>query len=362
MSIYRIAVAEGDGIGPEIVRASMEVLNFLQDGFFNDVKIEFREVDVGWKGLKSQGSSLPEESVKKMEASDGLILGPLDVGRYPAGDPGGPSPSGKIRKHFDLFANIRPTVSYGINRNYPDGEVNLVIVRENTEGFYADRNMFMGNGEFMPTKDVAMAVRVVTREGSQRIIREAFRLAASRMQHVTAVHKANVLKISDGLFLQIFKEISEEYHSIKTDDKIVDAMAFDILVNPQKYDVIVTTNMFGDILSDEAAGVAGSLGLAPSLNSGENFAMAQAVHGSAPDIAGKGVANPIAEILSCGMLFDWLGNRHNDARLLKMSHLIGDATRKLIMKRENLTPDLGGRGNTESITRGIISKLKDVKK
>ncbi len=362
MSIYRIAVAEGDSIGPEIVRASMEVLNSLQDAFLNDIKLDFKEVEVGWKGIKSQGSSLPDESVKRMEASDGLILGPLDVGRYPAGDPGGPSPSGKIRKHFDLFANIRPTVSYGINKNYPNGEVNLVIVRENTEGFYADRNMFMGSGEFMPTNDVAMAVRVVTRKGSQRIIREAFKIAASRMQHVTAVHKANVLKISDGLFLQVFKEISEEFHSFKADDKIVDAMAFDLLLNPQKYDVIVTTNMFGDILSDEAAGIAGSLGLAPSLNSGDNFAMAQAVHGSAPDIAGKGIANPIAEILSCGMLFQWLGNRHNDSRLLKMSHMIDEATRKLIIKRENLTPDLGGKGNTESITKGIINKLTEVNK
>ena len=362
MSIYRIAVAEGDSIGPEVVKASMDVLNFLQDAIFNDVKIEYREVEVGWKGLRSQGSSLPEESVKKMESSDGLILGPLDVGRYPTEDPGGPSPSGKIRKYFDLFANIRPTVSYGINKNYPDGDVNLVIVRENTEGFYADRNMYMGSGEFMPTKDVAMAVRVVTRKGSQRIIREAFELAANRRQHVTAVHKGNVLKVSDGLFLQVFGEIAEEFHAIRADDKIVDAMAFDILTSPQKYDVIVTTNMFGDILSDEAAGIAGSLGLAPSLNSGENYAMAQAVHGSAPDIAGKGIANPIAEILSCGMLLDWLGRRNNDPRLAKMSYMLESAARKLIIKRENLTPDLGGHGTTESITRGIISRLGEMKK
>ncbi|QRF75339.1 Homoisocitrate dehydrogenase [Thermoplasmatales archaeon] len=340
----------------------MDVLNFLHEMIFSDVKIDFREVEVGWKGFKSQGSSLPEESVRSMEACDGLILGPLDVGKYPAEDPGGPSPSGHIRKHFDLFANIRPTVSYGINSSYPDGDVDLVIVRENTEGFYADRNMFMGSGEFMPTQDVAMALRVVTRKGSERIIREAFRIASSRRRHVTAVHKGNVLKISDGMFLQVFDKISKEFPNINSDNKIVDAMAFDILRSPQKYDVIVTTNMFGDILSDEAAGIAGSLGLAPSLNSGENYAMAQAVHGSAPDIAGKGISNPIAEILSCGMLLEWLGQRNRDSKLIKMSELISVATRKMIKRRENLTPDLGGNGNTESVTRGIISNIEGVHK
>jgi len=358
MGMYKIAVAEGDGIGPEVVRASMDVLNFLLERIFSDVKIDFKEVEVGWNALKSQGSSLPDESIRTMEACDGLILGPLDVGRYPAGDPGGPSPSGRIRKHFDLFANIRPILSYGINSCYPDGDVDLVIVRENTEGFYADRNMFLGSGEFMPTKDVAMSMRVVTRKGSERIIREAFKIASTRRQHVTAVHKGNVLKVSDGLFLQVFYEISKEFPSVRSDDKIVDAMAFDILRSPQKYDVIVTTNMFGDILSDEAAGIAGSLGLAPSLNYGENYAMAQAVHGSAPDIAGKGIANPIAAILSSSMLLEWLGHRNKDLSLVKMSDMIRVAIRKTIKKRENLTPDIGGNGNTKTVTASIISNIE----
>ena len=286
MSVYRIAVAKGDGIGPEIVNATLSVLEKLQKHYRGSVIIELKNVLVGWEAYNKYGSSLPEESLADMKKTDGLILGPLDVGLYPASDPGGPSPSGKIRKYFDLYANIRPAFSHGLNRCYPRNRVDIVIVRENTEGFYTDRNMYEGNGEFKPSRDVAIAVRVIKRESCRRIIKEAFDLAHQRKGKVTAVHKGNILKMTDGLFMEEFREIAEKNNSIQANDKIVDAMAYDLVMHPENYDVIVTTNMYGDILSDEAAAISGSLGMAPSLNAGDRYAMAQAVHGSAPDIAG----------------------------------------------------------------------------
>ena len=356
---YRISVAKGDGIGPEIVSSTLDVLEKLQAYYRQDVCIELKEVLVGWEAYNKFANSLPEESIRQMESVDGLILGPLSLGTYPPSDPGGPSPSGKIRKHFDLYANIRPTISYGFNKCYPKGKVDLVIVRENTEGFYADRNMFEGNGEFKPNRDVALSVRVINRESCRRVIRAAFELAKHRSGKVTAVHKGNVLKMTDGLFLEEFKNTAQQYSSIQADDKIVDTMAYELVLHPERYDVIVTTNMYGDILTDEAAAIAGSLGLAPSLNAGENYAMAQAAHGSAPDIAGKGIANPLAEIMSLNMLLDWFAQRNNDVKLLQMSKTLRNALKGTIDNTETLTPDMGGKGTTVSITKLVIEKITE---
>ncbi|MEM3192296.1 MAG: isocitrate/isopropylmalate family dehydrogenase [Candidatus Parvarchaeota archaeon] len=357
MSTYKIAVARGDGIGPEVVDASISVLNYIQDNLPFNVKFDFKDVPVGWEGIKTFGSSLPEESIKAIRSTQALILGPLDVGTYPISDPGGPSPSGKIRKLFDLYTNIRPTVSYGLNPCYPPQSANFVIVRENTEGFYADRNMFLGNGEFMPNEDTAISLRVITRTKSAKVINEAFRIAKKRRNKVTAVHKANILKMTDGLFLDVFREYSAKNPEVVTNDMIVDAMSLDMIKNPSKYDVIVTTNMYGDILSDEAAIISGSLGLAPSLNYGENFAMAQAVHGSAPDIAKKGIANPIAEILSCGMLLAWMSDKYNDPNLLTIYKAISFSVESTIQKKDGLTPDMGGTGTTSTTVARIIENL-----
>ncbi len=357
---YKLAVAQGDGIGPEIVGNSVNLLKKILKDLGETDLIEFLNVDVGVDGIRNSGVSLPQLSIDTIKKSDGLVLGPLNVGKYPVNDPGFPSPSGKIRKLFDLYANIRPSKSFGFKINQGGKPFDIVIVRENTEGFYSDRNMFFGNGEFQPTKDVAMSVRVVTKAASDRIVKKAMELSRKRKKLVTAVHKENVLKVTDGLFLERFNTIAKEYVDVKTNSMIIDAMSYDLVKNPAKYDVIVTTNMYGDILSDEAAAIAGSLGLAPSLNAGDHFAMAQATHGSAPDIAGKSIANPLAMYLSIGMLLEWIGERYLDPMLGKISGIIYESAERLLDGNFELTPDLDGKGTTDSVTRDLGKILTEM--
>ena len=357
---YKLAVARGDGIGPEIVGNSIKLLKQILRDLGETDLIEFLIVDIGEDGIQNYGVSLPQSSIDTIKDSDGLVLGPLNVGKYPVNDPGFPSPSGKIRKLFDLYANIRPSKSFGFRIKQGAKPFDIVIVRENTEGFYSDRNMYFGSGGFQPTKDVAMSMRVVTKRASDRIARNAMELSRKRRKLVTAVHKENVLKVTDGLFLECFNNIARDYSDVKTNSMIIDAMSYDLVKNPTKYDVIVTTNMYGDILSDEAAAIAGSLGLAPSLNAGDQFAMAQATHGSAPDIAGKNIANPLAIFLSIRMLLEWLGERNSDQKLKKISGIIAESAERLLDGNFELTPDLDGKGTTDSVTKDlgtILTKL-----
>src|SRR3954452_16395333 len=282
-SPLRFAVLNGDGISPEITAASLHVLRAAAAKW--QFACVFDEVEVGLKPLAIQGTTFPERAFEIAKAADGVILGPVSHNDYPPADKGGINPSGALRKRLDLFANIRPART---REGFParcGKPVDLVVVRENTEGFYADRNMFAGSGEFMPTQDVALAVRKVTREGSMRIAEAGFRLAMQRRKLVTVVHKANVLRISDGLFLQCTRAVAARYPQVKYEEKIIDAIAALLVRDASVFDVICTTNMFGDILSDEAAEIAGSLGLAESLNAGADHVMAQAQHGLAPDIA-----------------------------------------------------------------------------
>ena len=212
--------------------------------------------------------------------------------------------------------------------------MDLVIVRENTEGFYADRNMFVGNGEFMPTEDVALAIRKITVKGCRRIAKAGFEIARKRRKKVTAVHKANVMRVSDGLFLREVRNVAKEYPEVALDEKIVDATAALLVRNPGMFDVIVTTNMFGDILSDEASELSGSLGLAGSLNAGDGVAMGQPQHGSAPDIAGKGIANPASLMLSASMLLDWMSTEHQRPQLADAAKCIADAVELALPTRQ----------------------------
>ncbi len=247
------------------------------------------ERDIGLAALETRGTTLPPDVLDEARAAEGVILGPVDTAAYPPPEEGGINPSAAFRKTLDLYANIRPAQGRtGVRALAPD--MDLVIVRENTEGFYADRNMFAGPGEFQPTEDTAMALRKITAAGSRRVARTAFDLARRRRKSVTAVHKANVLKVSDGLFLREVRAVAKQYPDIDLDDAHIDAMAAMLVRRPAAYDVVLTTNMYGDILSDEAAELAGGLGLAGSLNVGDRYGIAQAVHGSAPDIAG--VASP----------------------------------------------------------------------
>lgn len=234
----------------------------------------------------------------------------------------------------------------------------LVIMRENTEGFYADRSMFAGPGEYMPTPDIALSTRKVTRAASERIAEEAFRLARLRRNKVTAVHKANVLRISNGLFLGVVREVARRFPEVAYEEQLVDAMAALLVRDASQFDVIVATNMFGDILSDEASELAGSLGLGASLNLGKDHAVAQAQHGSAPSIAGQDLANPYALIASSAMMLDWLGTRRERADLLSAAKLIRHALDSAIDDPATRTSDLGGTLGTKAFTQALIDRMQ----
>jgi 3-isopropylmalate dehydrogenase len=235
--------------------------------------------------------------------------------------------------------------------------MDLVIVRENTEGFYADRNMHLGPGEFMPTPDMALSLRKVTAQGSRRIARAAFELAATRRRKVTAVNKVNVLKVTESLFLAEVRKVAAEFPEIRLDEQLVDSMAALLVRDPARFDVVLTTNMYGDILSDEAAELSGSLGLAGSLNAGEQHCMAQAQHGSAPDIAGKDLANPCSLVLSAGMLLGWLGERHGRDDLREAQAAIEKAIAGVLKQPATRTRDLGGTLGTRAFGEAVAAAL-----
>jgi len=354
-----IAVMEGDDIGPEIVRETVKVLDAAaaRHGF----SIGWRPLPAGMSALAEYGSTLPEHTIAALREIPGWILGPVSHLEYPVGDPRYINPSGYLRKHFALYSNVRPCRGWpGVQAMRPD--LDLVIVRENTEGFYADRNVLDGNGELRPDQDTVISVRVITRRACRNVIREAFELASrpGRAKRVTAVHKANVLKRGDGLFLECFREIAADYPDVVIDDFLVDAFAMRLILRPGDHDVVVTTNMFGDILSDEAAGLVGGLGLAPGLNIGADHAMGQAVHGSAPDIAGTMTANPIAEILSGALLLDWLGRTSADPRAADAGQDIQQAIASVLAAGTHLTRDLGGRASTDELGAAIVSAMTEL--
>jgi 3-isopropylmalate dehydrogenase len=337
---------EGDGIGPEITAATLAVLRAADQKF--GLGLALTPVAIGLAALREQGTTLPDAAVEAAKAADGVILGPVDHNAYPPVEQGGLNPSGGLRKRLDLFANIRPAKSRGGFPPRCGSPVDLVIARENTEGFYADRSMFLGVGEFMPTPDLALSVRKITRAGSTRIAETAFALAMRRRKKVTAVHKANVLRVSDGFFLDCVRAVAARYPDVEYEEKIIDAMAALLVRDAGVFDVIVTTNMFGDILSDLAAEISGSLGLAASINAGADHAVAQAQHGSAPDIAGQDIANPASLIGSVAMLLAWLGERRKDARFIKAADAMEDALDQAIATPQWRTQDLGGRLGTKA--------------
>ncbi|HSS65958.1 MAG TPA: isocitrate/isopropylmalate dehydrogenase family protein [Gammaproteobacteria bacterium] len=344
----------GDGIGPEITAATLKVVNTLNEKL--GLELDLVERPVGLSSLRTEGSSLTKKTLEDARKADGVILGPVSTYEYPPVDRGGINPSATIRVAFDLYANIRPAKTYpGVPSKVKS--MDLVVVRENTEGFYADRNMAVGSGEFQPTEDVALSVRKITRKGSVRIARAAFDLARRRRKKVTVVHKANVLRVSDGLFLNCVKEVAADYPDVSMDESIIDAMTARLIRTPDAFDVVCTTNMFGDILSDEAAELAGGLGLAGALNAGDTHAIAQATHGSAPDIQGKGIGNPVALILSAGMLLDWLGARHGRQDLQRAWQALQVAVEKALSNPANRTPDMGGRGTSDDVANAVISAL-----
>jgi 3-isopropylmalate dehydrogenase len=351
----KILVLPGDGIGPEITRVALDVLQAADAAL--RLGLEFETHDIGLATLKSQGTTLPPEVLERIPKVDGVILGPVSHYEYPSRQDGGINPSAELRVVFQLYANIRPC------RSRPELSIlrrpmDLVIVRENTEGFYSDRNMFAGSGEFMPDPDMALSIRKITAKGSARVARAAFELARRRNRKVTAVHKANVVKLSDGLFLREVRKVAESYPDVSLDEVIVDAAAALLIRTPDRFDVIVTTNMFGDILSDEASELSGSLGLGGAINVGDEICVAQAQHGSAPDIAGKNVANPTSLILSAAMLLDWRGRRDGDARLVEAAAAIEGAIDQVLGDKATRTRDIGGELGTELFGAAVCAVLR----
>jgi len=350
----KILVLPGDGIGPEITQATLSVLDRINAKF--KLGLEWDQRDIGLTTLKSKGSTLPADVMEAARVAPGIILGPVDHLQYTERELGGINPSGEFRVKLDLFANIRPAISR-MGVGLTGKPIDLVIFRECTEGFYGDRNMFMGRGEFMPTEDMAIAIRKITARQCERISRVAFDWARLRRKKVTAVHKANVLQISDGLFLREVRKVAKDYPDVQLDEKLVDAMAALLVRNPTQFDCIVTTNMFGDILSDEASELSGGLGLAASTMVGDNACCAQAQHGAAPDIAGQGKANPTSLLLSAGMLLDWLGDRHKRTEFNQAARALETAVDAALQKPETRTVDIGGTLGTQAFAKVVIGLI-----
>lgn len=350
----KIVTLPGDGIGPEIFGATRTVLKAVIELYSLD--IELQPDHMGFTLLKQEGETFSDRVLEKIRAADGFIMGPNDTLNYPPKEEGGRNPTAETRKKLDLFANIRPARTVP-GHGYTRKPMDLVFFRENTEGFYADRSMALGSGEFKPTDDLALSVRKITRQASERIAHAAFEAARARRKKVTAVHKGNVLKISDGLFIEAVETVSKNYPDVELESVIVDAMAALLVRSPETFDVIVTTNMYGDILSDEASELAGSLGLAPSLNAGDTIAMAQAQHGSAPDIAGQDKANPTSLILSTAMLLKWLGRRHDIGLLSDAAVSIENSVHACLNNTDTRTEDLGGVLGTRAFGDAVVCEL-----
>ncbi|OAE98963.1 3-isopropylmalate dehydrogenase [Bradyrhizobium centrolobii] len=352
----RIIVLPGDGIGPEITKATISVLEAADRTHKLGLKFDYE--DVGFASLEKYGTTLRDETLEKARGYDGIILGPQSHMDYPARDKGGRNVSAGFRVNLDLYANVRPALSRAfLDRGARN--MDLVIMREATEGFYPDRNMFKGIGEFMPTPDVALSVRKLTAHACERIARAAFVLAMKRRKKVTAVHKANNFIITDGFFLDKVRQVHKEFPEVQLDDVIIDAMAAHLVRDPSRYDVIVSTNFYSDILSDLASELSGSLGLAGSINANAELGLvcAQAQHGSAPDIQGKNVANPTSLILSAAMMLSWLGEHRKVPALEAAGARIENAIDQVLTDPASRTRDLGGSLNCDAFARKVADAV-----
>ena len=328
-----VTLIPGDGIGPEVTRATQAVIDAL------DLGIQWEEALAGVTALEQFGTPLPPETLAAVERNKVALKGPVTT---PVGT-GFRSVNVGLRKALDLYANVRPTQTIpGVVSRYSD--VDLVIFRENTECLYA-------GVEHMVGEDAAESIRIITRKASQRIARRTFEFAqAAGRRKVTAGHKANILKLSDGLFLDAIRQVANEYPQIEYEEVIVDALCMRLVLDPTQFDVLVLPNLFGDIVSDVCAGLVGGLGVAPGANLGDAVAIFEAVHGSAPQIAGTNTANPTALILSAGMMLEHLGYTAEAAR-------VRNAVQQVIAAGKQVTPDLGGTASTTEYTEAVIAQL-----
>jgi len=332
---YRITLIEGDGIGHEVIPAARRVLEAT------GLPLVFIEAEAGWETFQKYGTSVPEETVEKILASDATLFGAATSPTKKV--PGFFGAIRYLRRRLDLYANVRPAKHRPVPGSVPGTD--LVVVRENTEGLYVEQERLYARGK------VAIADRVITYEASYRIAEYALKLAERRRGKLALVHKANVLPLSDGLFLEAAHDAAKRHPTVEVSEVIVDACAMRMVRNPQSFDVLVMENLFGDILSDLAAGLVGGLGLAPSGNIGERAAIFEPVHGSAPDIAGKGIANPTAAILSGAMMLEHLGESEAARRI--------EAAVDKVLAEGPRTPDLGGHATTREFTDAVIRALQN---
>ena len=337
--MYNISLITGDGIGPELSESAISILETINDKL--DVKTKVTSLEAGDSALEKFGKALPDETFQSIKSSDACLKAPV-----------GESAADVIvvlRRKLDLFANIRPAKSYPNTPSLRD-DIDLVIVREYTEDLYT--------GQEFVINDTAVALRIITEKASKRIAKHAFQTAIQRNQkkHVTCVHKSNVMRKTDGLFAKSCKSVSEEFPDVKFDEMYVDACSMNLIRQPQEFDVIVTTNLFGDILSDQSSQVVGGLGMAPAANLGDNFGLFEPVHGAAFDIAGKQIANPTSFILSIKMMLQWLGSKNNDQNSISVAQTLEQTVLELV-KSGITTKDVGGDKSTKEFTKEITNRL-----
>ena len=337
--MYKISLITGDGIGPELSESAISVLNTIQEKY--GIEFEISKLIAGDKALEQTGKALPDDVVETIKNSDVCLKAPV-----------GESAADVIvvlRRMLDLYANIRPSKSYPHMPALRD-DIDMVIVRENTEDLYTGKEFSLG--------DSAVALRIISKDASKRIAKYAFETAKQRnsMKKVTCVHKSNVMRVTDGLFAKACIEVSKDYPEIEFEEMYVDACAMNLIRQPEKFDVVVTTNLFGDILSDESSQVVGGLGMAPAANLGDNFALFEPVHGAAFDIAGQNIANPSSFLLSIKMMLDWLGAKHNDQKCFEMATKL-ESTIFDLVKSGIKTKDIGGDKTTSEFTKQITDNL-----
>jgi isocitrate/isopropylmalate dehydrogenase len=351
-----IAVLDGDGIGPEITAATVAALTAAAER--SGLHLRLTQCLIGWKAYERHRTTLPDETLTLLRGRAGWILGPTFAGEYPADDPIRGHPSGYLRRSFALFTNVRPIEAWPQLRPLvPD--LDITILRENTQGFYPDRNLAWGYGEFKPTDDVALSLRVVTGAACERFARFCFAHAAARgLSRLAVVHKRTALPQTEGVFIAAFEQARQGHPEVALDLVRVDTFSSSLPRDPHRWKLVATSNLFGDILSDQAAGLAGGVGMAPSLNAGADHAMAQAVHGTAPDIAGQGTANPSALMLSAALLLDWFYQRQGNPACREAAAAIRRAVREVIGSGV-ATSDLGGTASTTAFAEAVVAAIAD---
>jgi 3-isopropylmalate dehydrogenase len=351
----RIGILEGDDIGLEVVPECVKVMKAAAAK--TGLQVVWHPVPIARKAHEQYGHTVPPGTLETLEALDGWVLGPIGHREYPKGDLTWVNAHPLLRTHFQFYANYKPFKSYPNIPSVHKG-VDMLFLRETTEGFKVDANLYKGYGEFQPTEDLAIGICVTTRRKSRLIAEAAFEAARVRPRRkVSAVHKNTVYRMGDGLFADECRKVAALFADVEFEEVIVDTCALKLVMNPQQYDVLVTTNLYGDILTDEAAGLVGGLGLAPGLNAGERHAMAQATHGSAPDIAGRNIANPYAMIMSGKMLYEWLARKCDEPKAAEAARHIDEAVERVIADARHLTRDLGGTADTAQMGDAIARAI-----